>query len=638
MKLLRLSCALLLTSACADRAADVGQTTRALSTSLVISQVYGGGGNAGATLDQDFVELHNRGAVPASTAGWAVQYASAANNFSASLYAFQTATIPPGGYLLIALGAAGANGAALPTADDTAAGINMAAGSGKIALLSSTTPLTGCGTAASPCVRADIVDLVGYGSASQAEGAAIATLTNTTGALRNNNGCSETDDNATDFSVGTPAPRSSASAAVTCGNSPVDAGTASPDATATGPDAASVALDATAAADATPAAADAAGITDAGTATVARDASVNADATVVANADAATTIADAGVVIDGGPFEAILNEIKVNPPSSDDGFEYIELRGSGTLPSFTYVMSIEGDASSTQGRVNYLHDLGGVAFGTNGLILIRAPGAYTPPVGTTVIDDPRLATSAIQNGTESIVLVQSPTAINFSTGNDGGVSLFPFAGTSLLDSVGWRAPTDGGVSGVVFGGVDISFAILPDGVTRFIDDTTATSSAAWFAARLSIGMPELNTYDTSLARTLNFPSDGTQLTPGAPNEGTRGAPALDAGFRDATVRTDTGIENDDAGPADDDASETADAAPARPDAAMAGSPDAEAMGAADAASTTADTGGKVDAGRRLDAGNIVQPTEEGGCTSIRGESPAALLLIIGLALLRRRRR
>ena len=43
---------------------------------VVISQVYGAGGNAGATYKNDFVELHNRGTTAASLAGWSVQYGS----------------------------------------------------------------------------------------------------------------------------------------------------------------------------------------------------------------------------------------------------------------------------------------------------------------------------------------------------------------------------------------------------------------------------------------------------------------------------------------------------------------------------------------------------------------------------------
>ena len=43
------------------------------TTALVVSQVYGGGGNAGAPYANDYVELFNSGATPVSVAGWSVQ-------------------------------------------------------------------------------------------------------------------------------------------------------------------------------------------------------------------------------------------------------------------------------------------------------------------------------------------------------------------------------------------------------------------------------------------------------------------------------------------------------------------------------------------------------------------------------------
>ena len=43
---------------------------------VAISQVYGGGGNAGATLKNDFIEVFNRGTSAVNLAGWSVQYAS----------------------------------------------------------------------------------------------------------------------------------------------------------------------------------------------------------------------------------------------------------------------------------------------------------------------------------------------------------------------------------------------------------------------------------------------------------------------------------------------------------------------------------------------------------------------------------
>ncbi len=49
----------------------------AASPDLVVSQLYGGGGNTGATYSHDFVELFNRGQADVSLAGKSIQYASA---------------------------------------------------------------------------------------------------------------------------------------------------------------------------------------------------------------------------------------------------------------------------------------------------------------------------------------------------------------------------------------------------------------------------------------------------------------------------------------------------------------------------------------------------------------------------------
>src|SRR5947209_8976105 len=58
--------------------ASIARPVAAASTSIVISQVYGGGGNSGATMKNDFIELYNTGAVAVDVSGWSVQYAAAA--------------------------------------------------------------------------------------------------------------------------------------------------------------------------------------------------------------------------------------------------------------------------------------------------------------------------------------------------------------------------------------------------------------------------------------------------------------------------------------------------------------------------------------------------------------------------------
>src|SRR5260370_19501709 len=69
------------------------------SPGIVISQVYGGGGNSGATLRNDFVELFNRGTSAITITGWSIQYASASgSSWDRSLL---SGVIQPGQYFLI---------------------------------------------------------------------------------------------------------------------------------------------------------------------------------------------------------------------------------------------------------------------------------------------------------------------------------------------------------------------------------------------------------------------------------------------------------------------------------------------------------------------------------------------------------
>ncbi|MFT3908614.1 MAG: lamin tail domain-containing protein [Ferruginibacter sp.] len=187
------------------------------STTLVISQVYGAGGNTGASLNADYVELHNISSTAQSTAGFSIQYSSATNTGTwTGVSPLPAASIPAGGYYLIQTGGAGANGSPLPTADYLAnPTIALSGTNGKVALVNGTTALSGCPTPGS------VIDLVGYGSANCFEGGtATAVLTVTTAATRKNNGCTETDNNGSDFDVITAVPRNSASPVFVCGGGP----------------------------------------------------------------------------------------------------------------------------------------------------------------------------------------------------------------------------------------------------------------------------------------------------------------------------------------------------------------------------------------------------------------------------------
>ncbi len=194
-----------------------GYFAGAQSTTLVISQVYGAGGNASATYNADFVELHNVSSTPQSLNGLSVQYASATNTSTwTGVFALPAVVIPPGGYYLIQMSSVGTNGVALPTPDAIATPtIAMAAANGKVALVNGITAVGGC---PDPLM----IDLVGYGTANCSETSPTAALSAANSAIRNNNGCTDTDNNGNDFTVEPVAPRNSATPANTCSAVPPD--------------------------------------------------------------------------------------------------------------------------------------------------------------------------------------------------------------------------------------------------------------------------------------------------------------------------------------------------------------------------------------------------------------------------------
>ena len=206
----------------------VGPAAHASSSGVVVSQVYAGGGNSGASYTNDFVELFNGGSTAADLTGWSIQYASAAStSWSPTTL---TGSIQPGHYYLVQLASSGSVGATLPVADLTGT-TNIANSGGKVALVQSTAALT-CGASAGSCSGvSSIVDFLGYGSATDYEGAGAApALSSTTAATRAGSGCTDTGSSSADFTAILPAPRNSATAAFTCSSTPPPSASVSKDA------------------------------------------------------------------------------------------------------------------------------------------------------------------------------------------------------------------------------------------------------------------------------------------------------------------------------------------------------------------------------------------------------------------------
>jgi hypothetical protein len=214
-------------SATYTNAVSADTTAPEPSTTIVISQVYGGGGGTGTYLF-DYVELFNISNSPQSLNGLSLVYGSATGQFGSvatNIVALPNVTLQPGQHFLVQLGAAGTAGANLPvTPDFVSTNITASNSSGKIAFVTRAFTPNTCGATATPCnlPNAAIIDVVSYGAANNGEGNTTAgngtALTSTQGAVRAGNGCTDTDNNNNDFAVATaPVPRNLAAPATPCG-------------------------------------------------------------------------------------------------------------------------------------------------------------------------------------------------------------------------------------------------------------------------------------------------------------------------------------------------------------------------------------------------------------------------------------
>ncbi|WP_110205364.1 ExeM/NucH family extracellular endonuclease [Nocardioides daejeonensis] len=172
------------------------------ASDLVISEVYGGGGNTGAPYNQDFIELHNKGDQAIDLTGYSVQYKSA-TGASWSGRIELSGQVGPGERYLVA-GATGATGEALPTPNVTNTGVNLSGSNGNVALSSGSTALT-CLTTACATDPA-VVDLVGFGTGDTFLGSNAAPAGSNSTALTRDAESTNTLENGVDFAAGEPTP------------------------------------------------------------------------------------------------------------------------------------------------------------------------------------------------------------------------------------------------------------------------------------------------------------------------------------------------------------------------------------------------------------------------------------------------
>lgn len=206
------------TAGTASQVWEINVTAKAIpvveSAPVIISQAYGGGGNSGATLKTDFIELYNTTDQAIDLTGWMVFYASKTGDFKNQADFTYGVSVPLSGtiaahsfYLIKCADGTGGT-VDLPTPDAPIPALLIAMGGDgfKIALCNSTVVPT--------AVDGDnVVDFVGASSSAtlfEGTGAAPAP-SNTLAIVRAN--LTDTNDNAADFVTAEPNPRNSASPA-----------------------------------------------------------------------------------------------------------------------------------------------------------------------------------------------------------------------------------------------------------------------------------------------------------------------------------------------------------------------------------------------------------------------------------------
>ncbi len=181
-------------------------------TALVISEVYGGGGNAGATYTHDYVELYNPTAAPISLATMSIQYRSAASTVAPAaggVTSLATAgSVPAGDYFVVQLASQAAVGVAVPNVDFVGnSSTNLSGSNGQVYLANSTTAIDPDGAGDTTITDPAVIDFVGYGTAAIKEGATAApSPAGNAASITRDEDDTDTDVNGADFASSDPTP------------------------------------------------------------------------------------------------------------------------------------------------------------------------------------------------------------------------------------------------------------------------------------------------------------------------------------------------------------------------------------------------------------------------------------------------
>ncbi len=219
----------------------------------------------------------------------------------------------------------------------------------------------------------------------------------------------------------------------------------------------------------------------------------------------------------------LINEVFCNPPATDDGREYIEIRNTAGAAPLTnvWLLEVEGDGTNA-GTVDNAINLSALQTGANGLLMIghlygtngTTPWTTLVHADTKLADMNRPGATTIGNGNATIMLVTGFTgavATDYDTDNDGVIDTPPW--TTVIDAAGWL---DGTAPGKIYSPAALTQTSgTSDGITRFPTNNTALSAAAWYNGDIIAigGTPDLGREYDALKAALNLPPGG-KITPG----------------------------------------------------------------------------------------------------------------------------
>ena len=172
----------------------------------MITEVYGGGGNSGATYNADFVELYNASNAPISLGGRSLQYrASGTTSVPTNIFALPSVTVPAQSHFLVQ-GAGGTTGVAIPKTPDAVMAINMSGTAGQIFLADSATGIQPVTNGSLDYSAGKVIDFFGYGSAAVSETAPKSGSITASQSYKRSSPPVDSDNNNNDFTISPVAP------------------------------------------------------------------------------------------------------------------------------------------------------------------------------------------------------------------------------------------------------------------------------------------------------------------------------------------------------------------------------------------------------------------------------------------------